>query len=348
MNLAAAGFVNGDVHICFRNNSDDKFLIRIDDIQVEEALDNNLAVGSIEDAPEYTQYPIQVGSPSIPLSMEVVNLGNLSQSNFSAEVDILRDGAFVTTLGASLDGPLAPAEAVLIDLGAYEVTVPGVYSLNYVVRLETGTEDDAPGDNALTLDNVITVTTDVMARDDGTITGALGIGADNEEGFLGQQFTLENEAVIDRAFFVYSNANCGPSGECGLDGESLNIVLLEFDSLAQKPGDVIASTDPHIVPAGVAEPTQVTVAFPGPILLQPGTYVLVLREPAQPNSALSSSVRLATTTERFTPGTTWVNWPSAPSGDWANSEDYGFSVSYVIRPIFLFLDDVFEDRFESE
>jgi len=94
--------------------------------------------------------------------------------------------------------------------------------------------------------------------------------------------------------------------------------------------------------------TEVTASFPGLILLAPGSYVFVINEPIQPTgSEFTGNVMIANTNERFTTGTTWINWPTNPLGDWANNEDFAFNSPYLIRPIFILAESLFEDGFES-
>jgi len=46
------------------------------------------------------------------------------------------------------------------------------------------------------------------------------------------------------------------------------------------------------------------------------------------------NVQVVTTTAIYTPGATWVNWPTNPNGAWSNSEDFAFEIAYLIRPNF--------------
>ena len=63
--------------------------------------------------------------------------------------------------------------------------------------------------------------------------------------------------------------------------------------------------------------------------VQSGKYVVTAVE-------FDSTLSLATTSEKFTPGTTWVNWPLNPNGTWSNAEDFGsnFAHNYYLRANF--------------
>ncbi len=66
----------------------------------------------------------------------------------------------------------------------------------------------------------------------------------------------------------------------------------------------------------------------GPVFFAADTFVVTINEE-------DSTLSLGQTLNIFTPGSSWVNWPTSPFGDWANIEQFGagFAKPFMIRPI---------------
>jgi hypothetical protein len=174
--------------------------------------------------------------------------------------------------------------------------------------------DGATANN--TVANSYTVSTNTYSRDDNTVTGSLGIGAGNG-GQLGQMFDIvETEDILSVTFQL-------------LDGDGVLAGTTTFasvwDMVGGVPNSVIAQSDVVNILAG--DNTYTADITGGPFTLAPGQYVVTIEENL-------TNITVATTTTIHTLGTTWVNWPTNPNGTWSNNEDFGFNVSYVIRPNF--------------
>ena len=86
---------------------------------------------------------------------------------------------------------------------------------------------------------------------------------------------------------------------------------------------------------------------PGPsLLLPPGRYVIAAVEPTLPEPR---TLTVENTTERFTPGTVWVNWPTSPTGGWANVETFGanFARTFQMTAELEFEPFIFRHGFED-
>lgn len=342
-------YQNQSVYFCFRNNSNDKFLLIIDDISVEQVYDHDVQIDSVATPPEYTVVPDKNGMVEVPIAVTINNVGVMSQSNIDVVVDIELDSAPHVTLNANYPGPLVSGATDTLDLGTIPVVDVGVYDLTYTVSLD-GVTDENPGNNTASIMSVIEISTDTMARDDGIIASTLGIGA-GDGGYLGNMFEFAEPVTLSGVNFVYSNNSCdtNPPNDCSLDGESTQVDVFQIDEVTGLPGTLIASTEAHVIPAGQAESTSVDANFAAPLNLMPGQYVFALVEPVRTTSTFGTiSLQVNTSTDRFTSGTVWINWPSNPLGAWSHVEEFGaeFERSFLIRPMFVETDLIFRDGFE--
>ncbi len=347
VNLSAEGYGNESIFVCFRNNSNDQFILLVDDIGVYEIFDNDVSIDSVADVPEYSQTP-QVFNTEIPLSVTISNPGNLDQSNILVTAEVFADNISVYMTSDVIAGPLSSDAQQLVDLGSFSTNQVGIYRVEYAVELN-GAIDENPSNNAVTVDNVVTITADTMARDEDTGTqGTLGIGAENG-GYVGQEYTFDVPVTITAVNFIHDNDDCDPNppNECALDEESIQVDVFSFNENTQLPDQMIASSEAYVVPAGSAEATSVEVAFTNGLDLAPGRYLFALTEPVRQNATFSNgNVQLHTSTDRFTAGKMWVDWPTNPNGQWSNSEDFGFNIAYLLRLKFSDSDLIFEDDFE--
>lgn len=335
VNLATAGYANEAVYICFRNNSNDKFVLHVDDIMVfENAAQNDVVLDAVAAVPEYTQVPDKLLSYDIPLTVDFSNDGALDQSNITVDAEIFLDAVSLTTVSQVYTGPLASGNSDTLDIGPFNATAVGVYDVVYTLTLD-GVADETPADNTATVNAVTEITTDTMSRDDGEVnTGTLGIGAGNG-GYLGNMYAFNTEVTVSGIQFIHDNDTCDPGPACELDGEILRVDVFMMDTTTGLPGLMVGSSEDYTVPVGTAVGTVVDLVFPGDLNLAPGEYVFALTETI-------ANVQLHTTENRFTAGTAWVDWPTNPNGMWSNNEDFGFSNTYYMRPKFIETDLIFK------
>ncbi|WP_395377904.1 choice-of-anchor J domain-containing protein [Marinicella sp. W31] len=328
IDLAAVGHANQAIYVCFRHTSTDQFILEIDDIQVAPIFDNDLVINAVAPLPEYTIVSdAAVSNFQIPLSVEVLNNGKLAQNNFTVAAEVLLDDVTTSNVGLTVTTPLDPGVTTTVDLGLIGNLAQGIYDVNYSITLD-GVVDENPSDNTLQLENVLTVDPNLMARDDDVAEGSLGIGAGNI-GQLGQDFVIDQAVVLSSVYFRHSNTNCDGQGGCTLDNQQITVDILDFDAINGRPGNIIASSEIYTVAAGEATEIDVQLNFVGEDLeLDPGRYVIVVNEPLEVN------VQLLTSNDRATPGTTWINWPASPLGDWGNNEQFNFFNTYILRATF--------------
>ena len=206
IDLAAAGYTNQGIHVCFRHTSTDEFILEIDDVQVAPIFDNDLVINEVP-LPEYTIVSdVAVPNFQIPLSVEILNNGELAQNNFTVAAEVLLDDVTTSNVALTVTTPLDSGTTTTINLGSIGNLEQGIYDVNYSITLD-GVVDENPLDNTLQLENVLTVAPNLMARDDGVAEGSLGIGA-GDTGQLGQDFVIEESVVLSSIIFRHNNNTC--------------------------------------------------------------------------------------------------------------------------------------------
>lgn len=301
-------YTGQSVYIGFRNNSNDKFLLLIDDVKVEINLDYDARVVTA-DTMEYTMIPLQQAQP-VTFNASISNNGNMSLTNVGLQVNVYDEyAALVASLTSATVASLAPGNSQNFSASSFTPAAEGYYYFSYKPVMSE-TDQNTANDSLL---RSVVYTDTMYARDNGLITGSLGIGVGN--GFLGQQFTIHTATEL-RSISTYLNL--------GYTGRQLGAVV--WDMSGGYPNAIIAATDTLIYPDDSARLYTLNISG-GPLYLLPGDYVFTMIE-------FDSALMIALTSEIFTEGTTWVDWSTNPQIPWGNNENYGaqFAKSYVIRP----------------
>ena len=346
VDLAFEGFSNTSIHVCFRNNSNDRYVLEVDDIWVEgtSGITNDVSIVNAS-VPEYTAMPISFAYVSDIMTIDIQNNGSNSQSNMNLNIQIAVDGKVEETADIAIVGTVEPGNTLTADVSQFGV-LTGPYDVIYTVNLD-GVSDETPENNTTTIPNFIIGDGKVAARDDGTVIGALSIGL-GDGGQIGQVFTVPEAAVLESVFFAFQNATCdAKTAECGLDNLDIVVEIYNTDEFGV-PTTVLATAESFTVPPGIATYTPIQDVVGGPLTLSAGTYAFIINEPVDPNpsDALITRLGLFFTGSRITPGTSWLNSPTIPSGTWTNAEDFGFPNPLLVRPVFVDPDVIFEDGFE--
>ncbi len=312
-----SAYAGQTVYVGFRNNSNDKFLLVIDDVRVS-SLVPDLAV----QAPawpyttEYARAPL--GMEIVPtLAVTALNAGGVSLTNVVGVAEPLRDdtaaGPFVTaTTPPTTLAPAASVELTFNTPAAYSGA--GVWATKYTLTADQSATDENPVNDTIEIPGV-TIGGNELARWEGTPTGTLGIGAGNG-GELGVAFTIPTGGWYAGAHFgmqAIPPETDGSPNSC--PGLNYVLNLREFDAVSSKPGAIITTTEPVACEYDVSY--SVDVAFEGGTRWLPaGTYVLTAVEP------IGSTMRLFMHEQRFVTGSTWANWPTNPGG-WVHLEQIG-------------------------
>ncbi len=313
-NVNLNAYAGQSIYIAYRNNSVDEFLLLIDDIKVEVPLNYDANLTSVDTVTEYTLIPKSQVSP-LPLTGEITNSGLLSITNVGLEVTVY-DGSMtqIFTTTSPLTGSQPTSTTMSYNAGTWTPpAIPDIYTLKFYPTL---TETDQVSIND-TITRTVVITDDVYARDDGTVVGALGIGA-GTGGFLGQEFAIYNPARLTSVGVYYT---------AGYTGARYGAVV--WDMAGGFPNAIVAYTDTLLYPDDSADYYIIPIDG-GEYLMNPGNYAVTVVE-------FDSTVQVGLTLSIFTNNRTWVDWAANPFTPWGNNEDYGagFARSYVIRPTIL-------------
>ena len=345
-------YAGQSIYIGFRNNSNDKFLLVIDDIKVEKFSPFDPALVSIaETSPtrQFAKIPAFLAL-GFNLGAQVRNLGTQALSNVVVDADLLVDGAPVAALTSPALPSIVPGATQSLTVGGSTYSQPGNWSVEAVVRATEG--DDVVANSALSQPLTV-VTADQLTRAEGAAVSTLGISEGNG-GELGSDFTLTVATELQAVRVGFDNVDAippgvppGPDGDGvgDFNGYTLQARVHAWNTVDNKPGVTIASADIQIAVNAAIGP--MTLNFePNSLILPPGRYLLSIVEPTVPNPR---TLTVQTHLQRYAPGTNWVNWPTSPLGGWANLEQFGtqferaLSITAVLGPP---PDALFKNSFE--
>lgn len=311
VDLALAGYTNQTVYIAFRNNSNNMFLLLIDDVLVEDSQPYDAQLTSVLQPSEYTMIPAWQNYP-LDLGGAVKNNGTSNITNVVLTAKVYVNNILHHTEVGNPVSTIAPGITVPISLNSYSAVDTGVVEIEYSVSMA---ETDIDTTNNTGSANSVVITENEFARDDNVPVGSLGIGAGNG-GELGQTFVMNNNGYIRgvKLYFTRSYAN--------------EPVFANIRSIVNGvPADLIAVTDTFYAPDNNARWISLNISG-GEAALAADTFFVSVNE-------VDSTLALGNTTNIFTSGTEWVNWPTSPFGGWANVEQFGasFAKPFMLRPL---------------
>lgn len=307
--VSLAAYAGQLVYIGYRNNSNDKFLLLIDDIKVENLITEDARMVSLDTVSEYTQTPSSQLQP-LTISGTVQNNGTnpLTAVKLNTRVYDAANVLVASATGTPITS-LSPLSTANLVAGSVTIpSIPQTYTIKTFVDY-TGPVDLNHGNDTITTTYV--VTDSVYARDNGVPSGALGIGAGN--GYLGQDFEIVTNTRANSVTFRLNRDN----------GKSTAVNI--WNMSAGAPNVIVANSDTVTFTAGGDTTVTLPIIYGNNNLL-PGRYAVTLSE-------IDSNLSLVQTTGLFTINRTWVDWPANPISGWGNNEDYGtgFMKSYYLR-----------------
>ncbi|WP_395377211.1 choice-of-anchor J domain-containing protein [Marinicella sp. W31] len=342
VDLGDLGYANQDIYICYRNNTDNGFALQIEDVQVYTPYDNDLGVVTANRPSEYTQATLLTGNPQLTLEVEVVNDGLLSQSNYTVFALVLKDNQLFEEVTIQVPAALAAEQTTLVTFPSFEITEPGNYAVIYDIAPAT-VEDENRDNNFLFLRDVLTVSKNVMARDDGFASNSLGFVSDNG-GYLGNAFLIEKEVQLNQISFFFTNF-C--SGGCDLAGLALDTRVFSFDASTGLPDGILARSEPYTIPETDIISEEIVLDFSLPVLLEPGRYLLAVTQPAGPDQ----TIFVDTSENKYTAAAGWLSIPNDSGANWRNVEFYNRPEALMIRGVFSSPaqeDLIFQDGFDTQ
>jgi hypothetical protein len=339
--VALAAYAGQTIYVGFRNNSNDKFLLLIDDVTIIDPSPDAVAQASTPFASEYSRAPDGFTIDAM-LGVSVFNGGGSTLTNVGATGTYLLNGAPAgVPLVGSTTGSLAIGASAPVSFSpGTAFTSNGSWAVRYDVSSDqSGSETDAANNTILVPG--ISIAGNELARDEGAMNGTLGIG-NGDGGEMGVALTLGADTVVEGIRF--GMAPQSPTMDDGMGGQMPSPwaglqLIANLRTFTNKPATLIDTTVPVLATfdGGIYD-----VAFAGgPHLLTAGTYVVTVSEPISP-----VAMSLPLHTNRFTAGTTWTNWPTSPFGDWANFEAFGSSFAKTPEVSLLTEMSIFKDGFE--
>ncbi|MCU0432549.1 MAG: choice-of-anchor J domain-containing protein [Bacteroidia bacterium] len=314
--VSLAAYAGQSVYIAYRNNSNNQFLLLIDDVTVEVQVNHDAQVTVVDTVSQYTQIPLAQVT-ALPLVANIRNNGLQAVTNVRLKVDVLNSSnAIVYTTTSAAQASLAGNATATFNAGSFTPTVAD----DYVFRFNTliNEADQVAGNDTNFWPYSVFVNDSVYARDNSIVNGSIGIGAGNG-GFIGQSFTITSTTVLTS---VTSYVTLGFTGR--------PYAQVIYSTLPNgTPNTIIGGTDTITYPDDSAR--VYTLNMTADLLLNPGTYVVAAIE-----FVGDSIVQIGLTQDIFTPRTVWVNWPTSPLGGWGNAEAFGpsFAKPLVLRPNF--------------
>lgn len=153
-----------------------------------------------------------------------------------------------------------PGSSAVASFGNF-VPPPVVQAYNGTASVNTNAQTDQDPSNDIASYSM-NITDTVMARDNGTPTGSLGL-PDGTAGVLGQVFEIPSYGYISSATFLLRNPT---------EGDSVNVDLYTYGGL---PDVVVASTSYYVITAADSDGVVITLPFNGgPFAASAGIYFL--------------------------------------------------------------------------
>lgn len=307
-------YVGQNVYIGFRNNSNDKFILVIDDIELRVINNYDLSVITPTQNP-YTVAPANqlTTAQNFKLEAAVKNFGIQTCTNIALSCQVFKDGVLETTVTSSSIPSLASGATSALLTATYTPTSNGVYTFKY---FPVSTETDQNNANDTVQHSAITVTDTEMARDNGVVVGQLGIGA-GTVGYLGQVFNIENTTSLTGVNAYFTR---------GYTGKKLATAI--FNTNASGVPTTLYTTTDTLLYIDDSARTYFLPMYGGPLTLAPGKYGFIQIE-------FDSTLALGQTSAIFQNNTVFVQW-AANGPNFTPIESFGasFSKSFVIRPQF--------------
>lgn len=316
LNLQALGYANQTVYLAWRNNSNDQYILHIDNIQIDAISGNNakmLTAMNIVD--QFWQVPFDYAN-SISLVSAIENAGADTLFNLKTICDVYRNGIHVHTDSSQSIAALAPTDTALFSIpNGFQPSIAGDYHVVYYPRFN-GIDNDSSDNFYIT--DTLSISDSTFARDNGRNTGSIGIGA-GIRGELGSMYTINRADTLSSVSIYISNTG----GQ--MTGQPLSI---NIRNIGGTPTTAIASSDTLVYSSSGG--SWVHFSFDrvgGNVPLPAGPFFIGVVEP-------DSNLTLGTTTRTYTTGVNFIKFPGGISNGWNSLDAYNIRTTLMIRPHF--------------
>ncbi len=312
-----SAYAGQTIRVAFRNVSNDKFVLLIDDVMLERVLDFDAALVN----PSKITFPKVPVSQNLPHSFfgQINNQGanTLSGAYIKASVFDSADQEVFSTQSAPVNVPFLATSDTLWATTSFVADAPG----KYTVRIETvlpGVTDQRPSNDAY-IDSV-EITQTVFARDNGIVNGVLGIGG-TTPGYLGTIYPIHSVTELS-SLSAYLVGTVQPGNTM-----SIGATVMKFQN--GTPGTVLFDAPARTLTSTDALKWHNFMVSPTLNLLPGDTIFVSLKE-------IDSTLAIGLASGIFIPRTNFVDWPTNPVPGWGAVEAYGlsFAKQFMIRANF--------------
>ena len=115
---------NKTFRIAFRNNSTDKFILVIDDVEVSALNNTDAAITAVKNY-EYTQYPLSHSAAGLPLNATIKNMGSATLTGARIRASLINETDQVIATVLSVAMTLNPQQESSPDFPAMPVLAKG-------------------------------------------------------------------------------------------------------------------------------------------------------------------------------------------------------------------------------
>lgn len=301
-----AAYMGKSVRIAFRNNSNDKFLLLIDDVVVESVIYYDLAITE----PYQTTFTRTPVGQKIPLYFQskILNNGveNVTGAFIEAKVYNQYDQLIFTSNSSAINLSRRSTSQLLKVKNPFIPTLPGEYTVRIKTVLPNFT-DEKPGNDEFVQTFQITQTE--FARDDNNSISNLGIDS-GTIGYLGTSYPINTSSELSDVS-VYLTQTVEP-------GNSMKIGAAVFRIQNGKPTTQLAVT-----PQKTLSSSDVDGAKWHHFLLSPSLNLsagdTILAAAVEVDKVLS----IGQTATIYRDKSVFAKWPGSPGADWTPIESFG-------------------------
>lgn len=270
----------------------------------------------------YTSIPLSQVT-ALPLTATVTNNGTAPTSDAMLTVNVYQLPDLVTPIQTTMStaGTLAIGANAVQTAGTFMPLVVGDYLIRYISSCTGNTVTTAD-----TANYSITISNTTYARDNGQISGSVGIGA-GPTGYIGSMYTITTATELDSVLIALSKLGSDVVSGDGV-GDSTRISV--YNVAAGIPSTIIGQSPVYVfTPAdtlGLVITTHAISAVGGGNLsLAPGVYFIAVTE-------YNTNVGVANTVDIFKANTCYAGWTGQAFTP-IESFGAGFARTPVIRPI---------------
>ncbi|CCH01440.1 hypothetical protein FAES_3432 [Fibrella aestuarina BUZ 2] len=302
--VSLSSFAGKSVYVGFRNNSNDQFLLLIDDVEVVNDNSYDAKLVTAARPSNYSKIPTTQVS-SLSLAATIRNEGTQSLTNVKLAVDVQKNGTTIETLYSDPIATLPTGATASFSIAGGYTPTAGVGTYAFVYRcMQTQTDENASNNTAQS--RPIQIDPDTYARHTGAAASNLGIGDNSGQGELGSLFTFVQSQTLRHVTVDFNAVETPTQVKARIYGTTGGLPTANSTLLWESGVMTLTNTAPQ------------AVTFTGPALtLSPGTYLISLLE-------LDNTLTVANHTDIFTPSTQFVRFPGSPYGSgWATVETFG-------------------------